>query len=152
MKYITLIIGLFVVGCGKQEQTDTNESTPTTNTNKVDGTTENPVKELTVEQKQKALRDSVVGTYENKKVNSFGLQSTIKHAYHKNGVFEHFGNDELEAKGTWTVVGEEVHLAMNGKYISRIEPNGDLTAISYFKSGKRMKLPKESQHTFKKIK
>ena len=144
MKYNVLIIGIMVVGCGKTEQTDTNEPTPTA--------TEKPVKELTAEQKQKALRDSGVGTYENKKVNSFGLQSTIKHVYHKNGVFEHFGNDELEAKGMWTVVGEEVHLAMNGKYISKIEPNGNLTAISYFKSGKRTNLPKESQHTFKKIK
>ncbi len=132
------------MGCGKQEQADTNGSTPTT--------TEKPVKELTAEQQQKALRDNVVGTYENMEVNSFGGQSTIKHVYLQNGVFEHFANDELEAKGTWTVVGEEVYLAMNGKYICRIEPNGDLTAISYFKSGKRTKLPKESQHTFKKIK
>jgi len=61
MKYITLIIGLLVAGCGKQEQADTNESTPTTNANEVDGTTAKPVKELTPEQKQKALRDSVVG-------------------------------------------------------------------------------------------
>jgi len=59
MKYITLIIGLLVAGCGKQEQADANESTPTTNTNKVDGTTVKPVKELTVEEK-------VVGTYEHK--------------------------------------------------------------------------------------
>ena len=66
MKYITLIIGLLVVGCGETcpppmppEKTDTNESTPTTNTNKVDGTTEKPVKELTAEEK-------VVGTYEAK--------------------------------------------------------------------------------------
>ena len=51
MKYISLIIGLLVVGCGKQEQTDTNESTPTT--------TEKPVKELT-------LREKVAGTYEFK--------------------------------------------------------------------------------------
>tara|TARA_B110000438_G_scaffold108722_1_gene106737 strand:+ start:408 stop:674 length:267 start_codon:yes stop_codon:yes gene_type:complete len=58
MKYITLIIGLLAVGCGKQEQTDTNESTPTTNTNKVDGTTEKPVKELT--------KEDVAGTYEHK--------------------------------------------------------------------------------------
>ena len=46
MKYITLIIGLLVVGCGKQEKADT----------------ANPVKELTLD--EKALRDSVVGTYE----------------------------------------------------------------------------------------
>ena len=36
------------------------EETPTTNTNKADGTTEKPVKELTAEEKK------VVGTYELK--------------------------------------------------------------------------------------
>ena len=59
MKYITLIIGLLVVGCGEVEngaykhrpkQTDTNESTPTTNTNKVDGTAENSVEAPTLEE------------------------------------------------------------------------------------------------------
>ena len=58
---IPILIGLLVVGCGKQEQTDTNESTPTTNTNKVNGTTANPVKVLTAEE------NKVVGTYEIKK-------------------------------------------------------------------------------------
>ena len=44
---IVLIVGMLAVGCGKQEQADTNESTPTTNTNEVVGTTEKPDKELT---------------------------------------------------------------------------------------------------------
>mgnify|MGYP001296685328 CR=1 FL=1 len=56
---IVLMVGMLAVGCGKQEQTDANESTPTTNTNKVNGTTAKPVKELTLEEK-------VVGTYEFK--------------------------------------------------------------------------------------
>jgi hypothetical protein len=56
---IPILIGLLVVGCGEVEngaykhrpkQTDTNESTPTTNTNQVDGTTAKPVKELTAEE------------------------------------------------------------------------------------------------------
>jgi hypothetical protein len=47
---------LLVVGCGEVEngaykhrpkQTDANESTPTTKTNKVNNTTEKPAKELT---------------------------------------------------------------------------------------------------------
>ena len=49
---IPIVIGLLAVGCGKTEQADANESTPTTNTNKVDGTTEKPVKELTAEEKE----------------------------------------------------------------------------------------------------
>ena len=32
------------MGCGKQELADTNESTPTTNTNEVNGTTAKPIK------------------------------------------------------------------------------------------------------------
>ena len=64
---IPILIGLLVVGCGKQEQADTNESTPTTNTNKVSGPRVQPdgdvdllVKELTAEEKK------VVGTMKGK--------------------------------------------------------------------------------------
>jgi len=39
---ITILIGLLVVGCGKKQSTNTNESAPTT--------TEKPVKELTAEE------------------------------------------------------------------------------------------------------
>ena len=40
MKILVLLFAaLLLTGCGKQEQTDTEEPTPTTNTNKVDGTT-----------------------------------------------------------------------------------------------------------------
>ena len=86
MKYITLIIGLLVVGCGKQEQTDTNESTPTT--------TEKPDKELTPEQKQKALRDSAVGTYEGKNVGD-----TL--VFLDNGVLEVYNDGEKRKEGKW---------------------------------------------------
>ena len=60
MKQILLICAVVaLVGCREVEngaykhrpkQTDTNESTPTTNTNKVNGTTAKPIKELTAEE------------------------------------------------------------------------------------------------------
>ena len=77
MKYITLIIGLLVVGCGKQEQTDTNESTPTT--------TEKPDKELTAEEKK------VVGTYE-----MGGEGFTIRAVFLDNGIIESYKNGKKE--------------------------------------------------------
>jgi len=42
MKYITLIIGLLVVGCGKNKPPNAEEPTPTTNTNKGNGTAADP--------------------------------------------------------------------------------------------------------------
>jgi hypothetical protein len=76
MKYITLIIGLLVVGCGKQEQADTNESTPTT--------TEKPVKELT-------LREKVVGTYELKRYGGWEKLVLLN-----TGVFEMYHDGKVE--------------------------------------------------------
>ena len=67
MKYITLIIGLLVMGCGKQEQADADESTPTTNTNVVDGTTVKPTQTVGVAPvKELTLEEKVVGAYEAK--------------------------------------------------------------------------------------
>ena len=93
MKYITLIIGLLVVGCGKQEQADTNESTPTTNTNEVSGTTEKPVKELT-------LAEKVVGEYEIKEDGNTGRLVLLE-----NGIAEAYLNGKkAEDEGKWKIV------------------------------------------------
>ena len=130
MKYITLIIGLLVAGCGKQEQTDANESTPTTNTNKVNGTTEKPVKELTAEEK-------VVGTYEAK-IGEATMRMVLN-----------------EAEGKWEVVNGEIHVEVeDGRIlVHRINKDGSLTTIARIgKDGKRRDIPKEDQLTFKKIK
>ena len=135
MKYITLIIGLLVVGCGKQEQ----------------ATTEKPAKELTPEQKQKALRDSAVGTYEGKNVGD-----TL--VFLDNGVLEAYNDGEKrneEGQQKWEVVDGEIHVtAPNGNIsVGRINKDGSITAIATIdKDGKREEAPKEFQATLKKIK
>ena len=145
MKCITLIIGLLVVGCGKQEQADTNESTPTTNTNEVSGTTEKPVKELT--------KEDVVGTYEAKKDGR--TEGVI---FLENGVIESYENGkkrELEAK--WTIINGEIHGEVEGGRILVFSINKDksVTNIAVIdKDGEREDFPKEEaeQATMKKIK
>jgi hypothetical protein len=145
MKYITLIIGLLVMGCGKQEQTDANESTPTTNTNEVSGTTEKPVKELT--------KEDVVGTYEAKKDGR--TEGVI---FLENGVIESYENGkkrELEAK--WTIINGEIHGEVEGGRILVFSINKDksVTNIAVIdKDGEREDFPKEEaeQATMKKIK
>ena len=145
MKYITLIIGLLVVGCGKQEQTDADESTPTTNTNKVDGTTEKPVKELT-------LREKVVGTYEMK-----GESSTIRLVLMENGIVKEYENGKPEGEARWKIVDKVVHIigsedADGATVVLRINPDDSLTVIASIRDGKRKARPKERPTTFKKIK
>jgi hypothetical protein len=145
MKYITLIIGLLVVGCGKQEQTDANKSTPTTNTNEVSGTTEKPVKELT--------KEDVVGTYEAKKDGR--TEGVI---FLENGVIESYENGkkrELEAK--WTIINGEIHGEVkNGRIlVFSINKDKSVTNIAVIdKDGEREDFPKEEaeQATMKKIK
>ena len=161
---IPILIGLLVVGCGEVEngaykhrpkQTDTNESTPTT--------TEKPAKELTlkeererffhfVEQKQKALRDSAVGTYEGKKVGGtlVFLDNGVLEAYNRDGEKRKEGN---EAK--WKVVDGEIHADNNTRgdmAVLIINKDGSLTMIAEIKRTKRKDIPKEDQRTFKKIK
>ena len=147
MKYITLIIGLLVVGCGKQEQTDADESTPTTNTNKVDGTTAKPVKELTPEQKQKALRDSAVGTYEGK-----GVGDTL--VFLDNGVLEAYEDGEKEGEGKWKIINNEIYIEIHDEHgFLKINKDGSLTPIARIRDGERTDVSKEDQPpTFKRIK
>ena len=88
----THYINYRVVGCGEVEdgaykhrpkQTDTNESTPTTNTNEVSGATEKPVKELTAEEKK------VVGTYKME-----GEGFTIRAVFLENRITGTYRNGE----------------------------------------------------------
>ena len=142
MKYITLIIGLLVVGCGKQEQSDTNESTPTTNTNQVDVTAEEPVKELT--------KEDVIGTYEMKVE-----EETARMVILKNGIVESYLKDEKMDEGNISIMNGEVHIKSKtneGVSVLRQEPNGDLTWIAVTVAGAREDLPKDKQETAKKIK
>ena len=145
---ISILIGLLVVGCGEVEngaykhrpkQTDTNESTPNTKTNKVNNTTAKSVKELTLE-------DKVVGGYE--------FSPTSKIVFLGNGVLELYQNDEIAQSGKWSIVEEEIHiLNQDGEVeVIRIEPNGDLTNIAKIKNGIRTEESLDEQQTIKRIK
>ena len=138
-----MILGLMVVGCGKQEQTGTNESTPTTNTNKVDGTTEKPVKELT-------LREKAVGEYEAKEDGGY----TVKEVFLENGVREWHLNGKKREEGKWSIVDGEIQVDDGSSTISvaRINKDGSITWIANIEDGKRTDFPKEEQLTWEKIK
>ena len=153
MKYIVLVVGLLVMGCGEVEngaykhrpkQTDTNESTPSTNTNKVDGTTAKPVKELTLEEK-------LVGTYEAKSEGH-----TFKLFLLENDVFEYYKNGKKrEEDYKWSISEDgELHVIEEDGDIGvyRINKDGSLTLIARIVEGKREEAPKEYQFTAKKIK
>jgi hypothetical protein len=154
MKYITLIIGLLVVGCGEVEngaykhrpkQTDTNESTPTTNTNEVDGTTAKPVKELTKEEKK------VVGTYEMKEG-----EDILKLVFLENGVYEFYENGKKDYEDKWSIVDGEIHVFLDKMSymisVSRINKDNSYSMIAVIIEGKRTDFSKEYQLTYKKIK
>jgi len=145
MKHITLIIGLLVVGCCTSPMpSDTNESTPTTNTNEVDGTTEKPVRELTAEEKK------IVGTYEAK----IG-EDTIRIVFLENGLCDGYINGKKEEEAAkWKVVNGEV-LGIDKRGIEGVfkqNKDGSLTSIARIVDGERKGIPKEEQNTFKKIK
>ena len=127
MKYITLIIGLLVVGCGKQEQT----------------TTEKPVKELTAEEKK------VVGTYEME-----GGGDTFSAVFLDNGIIENYKNGiREEEEDKWKIVDGELHIIHErGIAVFIINKDGNITGIADIEDGKREDFPKENQHTIKKIK
>ena len=146
MKYITLIIGLLVVGCGKQEQAKQEQAdsggtpappTPTT--------TEKPVIELTIEEK-------VVGEYEHK----FEDGNTEKDVFLDNGILEVYINGKKALlKYKWSIVKGEIHVNVKtDSYVSvcRINKDKSITTIADIYGEKRTDYSKESQITYKKIK
>ena len=156
---IVLVVGLLSVGCGKTEPMGSGneynaELAIDQNTTKAE-----PVKELTPEQKQKALRDSVVGEYELKRG-----EDTLRMVLLGNGISEGYKNgkkDEVEHK--WSISKEgEIHATdsdgdilvfrINTKSSRGISSVRSITNIAEIKEGKRTKLAKDEQLTIEKIK
>ena len=138
-----MIAVMALAGCGKEEQADTNESTPTTNTNKVHGTTAKPVKELTLEEK-------VVGTYEGK-IDGYAVRLALL----DNGVLENYEDGKKRDEAKWKIVDGDIHCPNQGSVtgVLIINKDGSLSTIARIgKDGKRRDIPKEDQLTFKKIK
>ena len=129
MKYITLIIGLLVVGCEKGGEITIGVPPKAKS-----------VKELT--------KEDIVGSYEAK-----GDEGTIKFVLLENGKAELYVNGEKKNEGTWKMAGKEVHVGdEEAAGVYKIEPNGDLTDIARIGKGKREDLEKRDQQAFKKLK
>ncbi len=136
MKYITLIIGLLVVGCEKGGEITIGEPPKT-----------KPVKELTAEE------EKVVGTYELE-LKKFG--ETHRYVLLDNSTVEYYldGKKE-EAEHKWSIVDEEVHIERENSAVSVFSINKDesITGIATIdEDGKRKEILKEHQYTREKIK
>jgi len=139
MKYLLILITIMLVGgCGKGNQTA--DESPKAN----------PVKELTAEEKQKALRDSVVGEYEWKKES--GL--TLKWVFLANGDLKSTMNISGESHEIkWKIMNREIHTYDWGFIgVYRINADKSITWIAKIIGEKRFDLRIGSQNTFKKIK
>jgi len=115
---IPIVIGLLVVGCGKDKQPSAAKE---------------PVKEPT-------LAEKIVGAYEFD--NESSQQIVV---FHDNGKMESYKNGKKEGKEfRWKIVGGEVHAEYKDGYGSmwRIEPNGSLMHLGPLAYGKRHYLPR----------
>ena len=104
---------------------------------------------LTTEQKQKTLRDSVVGEYEYKLNGDTGKQ-----VYLENGIEESYRNGKKLAESKWSIVDGEIHAKSDSGAIniSRINTDKSITYIANIADGKRTGWAKENQLIYKKIK
>ena len=137
---IPIVIGLLVVGCGEKQSTNTNDG---------NSAPEESAKKLTAE--EKALRDSVVGTYE---LNADG--DTHKQVFLKNGTSGgNFGFGLVEIDHLWTIVkGEIIEKSDSTGWVWIKNKDGSVTNIADIDpEGKRKDLPKKSNHlrTYKNI-
>ena len=134
-------------------ETDKTKKEPPTNPTDQNTTKAKPGKEqareLTPDQKQKALGDSVVGEYERKEDGD-----TFRVVLLENGIGEFYNNGEIEEEdGKWKIIDGELH-ANDGISVGVLRKNKDnsITYIARIKDSKREEVPKECQVPLKKIK
>ena len=102
-----------------------------------------------VETTKKLTWKEVVGTYqynaEEEKMN--------RAVFLKNGVLNHHGWDDQNAKLKWEIKNEEVVITGNfGTFFCRKESNGELTKIAELDNGVRIDLLEKEQTSGQKIK
>ena len=96
------------------------EETPTTNTNKADGTTAKPVKELTLEEK-------VIGSYDTS--NPDGGGDWI--VFQKGRTIEIWDDEVKIQVGTWAVKNDKIHVvAPKANVVFKVNDDGDLELIA----------------------
>ena len=149
MKYIPLIIGLLVVGCGQDKDDGGDSGSGGDGGDSGSGAGES-LKELTPEEKK------AIGTYELKQYGS-----TFKGVFLENGVYEDYVDGSKKAELKWKISTEgEIHIDFSGNVLGvrffrvyRINKDGSITDIADIdKDGQRTEIPKEDQSTYKKIK
>lgn len=158
MKYITLIIGLLVVGCGKDEKgeqaiNDTVAEYMAQSIKLLEEEKLKKAKEATPKAKPtKGLtKEDFVGTYEGK----IG-ENSVRMVYLENGICEWYANGKKEgAEAKWKIVEGQMHIIDGSGNVDvvRINKDDSITRIAaILKDGKRIDIPKEEQLAFKKIK
>jgi len=113
---------------------------------------------LTPEQKQKALRDSVVGEYEFERTkNILGGAGRYKYVFLENGAWENykFSNNTKTERSKWVISNGKLHVFNNEGFtkIYIIHSDKSITYIAVIDDEKRRTdFSKEKQFTYKKIK
>ena len=103
---------------------------------------------LTLEQKQKRLRDSVVGEYEY--IDKDG--DAFKHVLLENGIGEWYLDGKKEQEYKWIIVNGEIHAEDDDIYVYRINKDQTITYIAYIRDEKRTDAPKDYHYTYKRMK
>ena len=131
---ISIVIGLSVVGCGEKDV----EATADSSSEMADSNSE-------------ADLQPFLGIYEYSEDNRDWVYRFI---LKEDGRYQAFGNDLEMERGTWKVVGKEVHVLDHQKdiFVYIANANGDLTAIAWIQRGDREGYPTKEQNYFKKIK
>ena len=132
---IVLVVGLLAVGCATMKDIGVQLGIGQSNT---------------PEQKQKHLRDSVVGEYEHKHDNG----TTYKNVYLDNGIREWYENGKKQGEHKWLIVDGEIHAAIGSELaaahgvilVFSINKDKSITLIAYMDDGKRTDHLKENQY------
>ena len=132
---IVLVVGLLGVGCATVKDICVQLGISKPNT---------------PEQKQKTLRDSVVGEYEWEHEDGI----TYKDVYLDNGIREVYFNGKKGGEFKWSIVDGEIHVDHGAGSFEVWRINGDrsITLIAIIEDGKRKDIPKTNQRTYKRIK
>ena len=136
---IPIVIGLLMVGCGKQQSTNTNEG---------NNTPAKPVKELT-------LKEKVVGFYEGK---SNQDTNRLRLVFWENGEVESYRNGKKRFTANWKInKNGELNVEVKEKsevvvFAFRINPDGSLTGTTATMDSNQKVLSKKDQITLAKLK
>ena len=181
MKYITLIIGLLVMGCGKTDAERLEEEKWTQEYETEFQMSEDENKRLKAEIESNKLKAEKSNTSTNSPPQPTGQNSakakpvrkltaeekkvigtyemggegfTIRAVFLDNGIIESYKNGKKEEEeDKWKIVDGELHIIHEGGIaVFRINKDGNITGIADIEDGKREDFPKENQHTIQKIK